>query len=168
MDLRLLLKVCYIHKLSSILFQKHRKCESGWCRMMRLQLWTVRVQTFALNSLLWLHFSYVERVSEMLRQKQKQADILVLKRASLAERRQEALEEQAKLEPRIDLLAAQAKELQILVPYAINWQEYIREALYCVSNHVHKYCFSFFFLQIEGDISKRYNKRPVNLMGVNV
>uniref|UniRef100_A0A4W4ENG8 CDK5 regulatory subunit associated protein 3 n=1 Tax=Electrophorus electricus TaxID=8005 RepID=A0A4W4ENG8_ELEEL len=78
---------------------------------------------------------YVERVSDMLRQKLKQADILVLKRASLAQRRQEALEEQANLEPRIDLLAARAKELQKL---------------------------------IEADISKRYNKRPVNLMGVHV
>lgn len=78
---------------------------------------------------------YVERVSDMLRQKLKQADILVLKSASTAERRQEALEEQAKLEPRIDLLAARTKELQKL---------------------------------IEADISKRYNKRPVNLMGVHV
>ncbi|XP_072523233.1 CDK5 regulatory subunit-associated protein 3 [Salminus brasiliensis] len=78
---------------------------------------------------------YVERVSDMLRQKLKQADILVLKCASLAERRQEALEEQAKLEPRIDLLAARTKELQKL---------------------------------IEADLSKRYNQRPVNLMGVHV
>lgn len=29
-------------------------------------------------------------------------------------------------------------------------------------------CFVVFFLQIEADISKRYNKRPVNLMGVNI
>ncbi|KAF5906349.1 CDK5 regulatory subunit-associated protein 3, partial [Clarias magur] len=57
---------------------------------------------------------YVERVSDMLRQKLKLADILVLKRATLADRRQEALEEQAKLEPRIDLLAVQTKELQKL------------------------------------------------------
>ncbi|KAM3859624.1 CDK5 regulatory subunit-associated protein 3 [Diretmus argenteus] len=78
---------------------------------------------------------YVERVSEVLRQKLKQADILVLKRATLAEKRQEALEEQAKLEPRIDLLAGRTQELQKL---------------------------------IEVDISKRYNSRPVNLMGVNV
>ncbi|KAL7869222.1 hypothetical protein AOLI_G00132100 [Acnodon oligacanthus] len=78
---------------------------------------------------------YVERVSDMLRQKLKQAEILVLKRASLAEQRQEALEEQAKLEPRIDLLATRTKELQ---------------------------------KQIEADISKRYNNRHVNLMGVTV
>ncbi|XP_051968735.1 CDK5 regulatory subunit-associated protein 3-like [Xyrauchen texanus] len=78
---------------------------------------------------------YVDRVSELLRQKLKQADILVLKRNMLAEKRQEALEEQARLEPRIDLLAARTKELQKL---------------------------------IEADISKRYNNRPVNLMGVHV
>uniref|UniRef100_A0AAZ3SNT0 CDK5 regulatory subunit associated protein 3 n=1 Tax=Oncorhynchus tshawytscha TaxID=74940 RepID=A0AAZ3SNT0_ONCTS len=78
---------------------------------------------------------YVERVSEVLRQKLKQADILVLKRATLAEKRQEALEEQATLEPRIDLLAQRTHQLHKL---------------------------------IEADISKRYNNRPVNLMGVNV
>uniref|UniRef100_A0A8C7M3N8 CDK5 regulatory subunit associated protein 3 n=1 Tax=Oncorhynchus kisutch TaxID=8019 RepID=A0A8C7M3N8_ONCKI len=78
---------------------------------------------------------YVERVSEVLRQKLKQADILVLKRATLAEKRQEALEEQATLEPRIDLLAQRTHQLHKL---------------------------------IETDISKRYNNRPVNLMGVNV
>ncbi|XP_028989046.1 CDK5 regulatory subunit-associated protein 3 isoform X2 [Betta splendens] len=78
---------------------------------------------------------YVERVSEMLRQRLKQADILLLKAATMAEKRQEALEEQARLEPRIDLLAGCTRELQKL---------------------------------IEADISKRYNNRPVNLMGVNV
>lgn len=62
----------------------------------------------------------MERVSDMLRQKLKQADILVLKRTSLAEQRQEALEEQAKLEPRVDRLAAHTKELQKLVPYSVN------------------------------------------------
>lgn len=78
---------------------------------------------------------YVERVSEMLRQKLKQADILIAKRALLAENRQKALEEQARLEPCIDQLAKTARDLQKL---------------------------------IEADISKRYNNRPVNLMGVNV
>lgn len=56
----------------------------------------------------------------MLRQKLKQAEILVLKQALLAERRQEALKEQAKLEPRIDLLAAHTKDLQKLV-HSINY-----------------------------------------------
>ncbi|KAJ8384226.1 hypothetical protein AAFF_G00207740 [Aldrovandia affinis] len=78
---------------------------------------------------------YVERVSEVLRQKLKQAEILVLKRAALAEQRQAALEEQGKLEPRIDLLAVRTHQLQRL---------------------------------IEADVSKRYNNRPVNLMGVSV
>lgn len=55
---------------------------------------------------------YVERVTEILRQKMKQADILVLKAATMAEKRQEALEEQSRLEPRIDLLAERTKELQ--------------------------------------------------------
>ncbi|XP_044036003.1 CDK5 regulatory subunit-associated protein 3 isoform X1 [Siniperca chuatsi] len=78
---------------------------------------------------------YVERVSEVLRQKLKQAEILVLKGATMAEKRQEALEEQSRLEPRVDLLAGCTRELQKL---------------------------------IEADISKKYNKRPVNLMGVNI
>lgn len=78
---------------------------------------------------------YVERVSEVLRQKLKQADILVLKGAAMVEKRQEALEEQSRLEPRVDLLAGCTKELQKM---------------------------------IEADISKRYNNRPVNLMGVHV
>uniref|UniRef100_A0A8C4NYU7 CDK5 regulatory subunit associated protein 3 n=1 Tax=Dicentrarchus labrax TaxID=13489 RepID=A0A8C4NYU7_DICLA len=78
---------------------------------------------------------YVERVSEVLRQKLKQADILVLKGATMAEKRQEALEEQSRLEPRVDLLAGCTRELQKL---------------------------------IEADISKKYHKRPVNIMGVNI
>lgn len=58
---------------------------------------------------------YVERVSEILRQKLKQADILVLKGAAMAERRQEALEDQSRLEPRVDLLAGCTRELQKLI-----------------------------------------------------
>lgn len=45
----------------------------------------------------------------------KQADILVLKGTTMVEKRQEALEEQARLEPRIDLLAGCTRELQKLV-----------------------------------------------------
>ncbi|XP_029313002.1 CDK5 regulatory subunit-associated protein 3 isoform X2 [Cottoperca gobio] len=78
---------------------------------------------------------YVERVSEVLRQKLKQAESLVLKGSTMVERRQEALEEQSRLEPRVDLLAGRTRELQKM---------------------------------IEVDISKRYNNRPVNLMGVNI
>ncbi|XP_056153402.1 CDK5 regulatory subunit-associated protein 3 [Lampris incognitus] len=97
----------------------------------------VRLTSLRMQHLFMIQASprYVERVSEVLRQKLKQADILVLKRANMAEKMQEALEEQAKLEPRIDLLVGRTRELQKL---------------------------------IEADISKRYNNRPVNLMGVNV
>ncbi|XP_041122539.1 CDK5 regulatory subunit-associated protein 3 [Polyodon spathula] len=55
---------------------------------------------------------YVDRVTELLHQKLKQADILVLKQQAMAERRQEALREQGQLEPRIDLLVQRTKELQ--------------------------------------------------------
>lgn len=68
--------------------------------------------------LLCLHVTccrYVERVTEVLRQKLKQADILVLKGATMVEKRQEALEEQSRLEPRVDLLAGCTRELQKLV-----------------------------------------------------
>lgn len=63
----------------------------------------------------FLWFRYVERVSEVLRQKMKQADILVLKGATMVEKRQEVLEELARLEPRTDLLAGCTRELQKLV-----------------------------------------------------
>ncbi|XP_077359467.1 CDK5 regulatory subunit-associated protein 3 [Festucalex cinctus] len=76
---------------------------------------------------------YVERVTEVLRQKMKQADILELKAINMVEKRREALEEQSRLEPRVDLLAERTQELKKM---------------------------------IETDISKRYNNRPVNLMGV--
>ncbi|XP_015217758.2 CDK5 regulatory subunit-associated protein 3 [Lepisosteus oculatus] len=78
---------------------------------------------------------YVERVTELLRQKLKQAEILAAKQRLQEEQREEALAEQARLEPKIDLLAQRTRELQRL---------------------------------IEADISKRYNDRPVNMMGVTV
>lgn len=49
----------------------------------------------------------------------KQADILVLKGATMVEKRQEALEEQSRLEPRVDLLAGCTRDLQKLV---LNYQ----------------------------------------------
>uniref|UniRef100_A0AAY4CVK1 CDK5 regulatory subunit associated protein 3 n=1 Tax=Denticeps clupeoides TaxID=299321 RepID=A0AAY4CVK1_9TELE len=60
---------------------------------------------------------YVERVSELLRQKLKQADILLLKREDLGHKRQEALEDQARLEPRIDRLTTHVQQLQRLVTH---------------------------------------------------
>ncbi|XP_076007771.1 CDK5 regulatory subunit-associated protein 3 [Genypterus blacodes] len=97
----------------------------------------VRLTTLRMQHLFMIQASprYVERVSEVLRQKLKQADILVLKGAKMAEKRREALEEQGMLEPRVDLLAGCTRELQKM---------------------------------IEADISKRYNNRPANLMGVNI
>lgn len=62
-----------------------------------------------------MYCRYVERVSDVLRQKMKQADILELKSTRMVEKRREALEEQARLEPRIDLLAGCTRELQKLV-----------------------------------------------------
>ncbi|XP_003768380.1 CDK5 regulatory subunit-associated protein 3 [Sarcophilus harrisii] len=75
---------------------------------------------------------YVDRVTDLLRQKLKQSELLALKKELMIQKRQEALEEQASLEPKLDLLIEKTKELQKL---------------------------------IEADISKRYNGRPVNLMG---
>ncbi|XP_034414684.1 CDK5 regulatory subunit-associated protein 3 isoform X1 [Cyclopterus lumpus] len=97
----------------------------------------VRLTSLRMQHLFMIQASprYVERVSEVLRQKLKQADVLLLKGATMVEKRQEALEEQSRLEPRVDLLAGCTRELQKM---------------------------------IEADISKRYNKRPVNLMGVNI
>lgn len=77
-----------------------------------LYLWFI---TFISLCFLFNVFRYVERVSEMLRQKLKQADILVLKAATMVERREEALQEQSRLEPRVDLLAGRTRELQKLV-----------------------------------------------------
>ncbi|KAG9346249.1 hypothetical protein JZ751_008074 [Albula glossodonta] len=124
---------------------------------------------------------YVERVSEVLRQKLKQADILVLKRGTLAERRQEALEEQGKLEPRIDLLAVRTRELQRLVMHRAaggrvggaglgqsaghGWGLGLGGWGYTTQTGPRLYHGAYV---IEADIAKRYNNRPVNLMGVNI
>ncbi|NXU57485.1 CK5P3 protein, partial [Turnix velox] len=103
---------------------------------------------------------YVERVSELLGQKLKQAELLMAKKEKMRKRRLEALEEQGNLEPKLDQLVEKTKELQKLVregekvPQGSFW------------NHPQN------FLQplklqklIEADVSKRYHGRPVNLMG---
>ncbi|NWI69694.1 CK5P3 protein, partial [Todus mexicanus] len=77
---------------------------------------------------------YVDRVSELLRHKLRQAELLLAKKDAMSQKRQEALAEQAALEPKLDRLLEKTKELQKL---------------------------------IEADVSKRYNGRPVNLMGVS-
>ncbi|XP_044529154.1 CDK5 regulatory subunit-associated protein 3 isoform X2 [Gracilinanus agilis] len=78
---------------------------------------------------------YVDRVTDLLQQKLKQSELLALKKELMVQKRQEALQEQASLEPKLDLLIEKTKELQKL---------------------------------IEADISKRYNGRPVNLMGTSL
>ncbi|XP_037665103.1 CDK5 regulatory subunit-associated protein 3 isoform X2 [Choloepus didactylus] len=78
---------------------------------------------------------YVDRVTEFLQQKLKQSQVLALKKELMVQKQQEALQEQAALEPKLDLLLEKTRELQKL---------------------------------IEADISKRYNGRPVNLMGTSL
>ncbi|XP_044300645.1 CDK5 regulatory subunit-associated protein 3 isoform X2 [Varanus komodoensis] len=58
---------------------------------------------------------YVDRVTELLRQKLKQADLLLLKKELMIQKRQEALEEQASLEPKLDLLLQKTRDLQKLI-----------------------------------------------------
>lgn len=67
--------------------------------------------------LLWLR--YVDRVTELLHQKLKQADLLLLKKDLMIQKRQEALEEQTSLEPKLDLLVQKTRELQKLVSIVI-------------------------------------------------
>jgi hypothetical protein len=67
--------------------------------------------------LLHLH-RYVDRVTEFLQQKLKQSQLLALKKELMVEKQQEALQEQAALEPKLDLLLEKTRELQKLVSRA--------------------------------------------------
>ncbi|XP_020641162.3 CDK5 regulatory subunit-associated protein 3 isoform X2 [Pogona vitticeps] len=58
---------------------------------------------------------YVDRVTELLHQKLKQADLLLLKKEHMVKKRQDALEEQANLEPKLDVLVQKTKDLQKLI-----------------------------------------------------
>ncbi|XP_030077213.1 CDK5 regulatory subunit-associated protein 3 isoform X2 [Microcaecilia unicolor] len=58
---------------------------------------------------------YVDRVTELLHQKLKQSELMGLKKELMAQRREAALEEQRALEPRLDLIVQQTKELQKLI-----------------------------------------------------
>ncbi|NWV54939.1 CK5P3 protein, partial [Daphoenositta chrysoptera] len=106
---------------------------------------------------------YVERVTALLRQKLHQAELLLAKSHALAQRRRQALAEQAALEPKLDRLQENTRELQKLVrdppkpppdPDFLPKKGALSPSL-CV-------------LQIEADISKRYGGRPVNLVGINL
>lgn len=58
---------------------------------------------------------YVDRVTELLQQKLKQSQLLALKKELMVQKQQEALREQAALEPKLDLLLEKTRELQKLV-----------------------------------------------------
>lgn len=68
-------------------------------------------QTFNLNAVP----RYVDRVTELLQQKLKQSQLLALKKELMVQKQQGALQEQAALEPKLDLLLEKTKELQKLV-----------------------------------------------------
>lgn len=54
-------------------------------------------------------------MTEFLQQKLKQSELLALKKTLMVQKQQEALQEQAALEPKLDLLLEKTKELQKLV-----------------------------------------------------
>lgn len=54
-------------------------------------------------------------MTEFLQQKLKQSQLLALKKELMVQKQQEALQEQAALEPKLDLLLEMTKELQKLV-----------------------------------------------------
>lgn len=54
-------------------------------------------------------------MTELLQQKLKQSQLLALKKELMVEKQQEALQEQAALEPKLDLLLEKTRELQKLV-----------------------------------------------------
>ncbi|XP_075299570.1 CDK5 regulatory subunit-associated protein 3 isoform X1 [Opisthocomus hoazin] len=58
---------------------------------------------------------YVDRVSELLGQRLKQAELLLAKKEAMSRKRREALAEQAALEPKLDRLLEKTKELQKLI-----------------------------------------------------
>ncbi|XP_072343675.1 CDK5 regulatory subunit-associated protein 3 isoform X3 [Scyliorhinus torazame] len=96
-----------------------------------------RLTNVKMRHLFMIHASprYIDRVTELLQQKLRQAEAVGEKQHLMVQKRQQSLEEQAALEPKLDLLIQRTKELRKL---------------------------------IEADISKRYQNRRVNLMGVIV
>ncbi|NP_001089976.1 CDK5 regulatory subunit associated protein 3 L homeolog [Xenopus laevis] len=78
---------------------------------------------------------YVDRVTDHLGQRLRQAQLLEKKSVSWVERGRAAQEERQSLEPRLSLLQERSRELK---------------------------------KQIEADLSKRYNNRPVNLIGTGL
>lgn len=112
---------------------------------------------------------YVDRVTEFLQQKLKQSQLLALKKELMVQKQQEALGEQAALEPKLDLLLEKSKELQKLVRWereACQWEDSQSVQSEALNTPASAHLVSLF--QIEADISKRYSGRPVNLMGTSL
>ncbi|XP_075701426.1 CDK5 regulatory subunit-associated protein 3 isoform X2 [Rhinoderma darwinii] len=78
---------------------------------------------------------YVDRVTDLLQQRLKQAELLERKREAWLERGKSAQEEKESLEPKLLLLQERSRELQ---------------------------------KQIEAEISRKYNNRPVKLIGTGL
>ncbi|XP_067869736.1 CDK5 regulatory subunit-associated protein 3 isoform X2 [Heterodontus francisci] len=96
-----------------------------------------RLTNVKMQHLFMIHASprYIDRVTELLQQKLKQANAVGEKQHLMVKKRQQSLEEQAALEPTLDRLIQRTKDLRKL---------------------------------IEADVSRRYQNRQVNLMGVIV
>lgn len=111
-------------------------------------------------------------MTELLQQKLKQSQLLALKKELMVQKQQEALREQAALEPKLDLLLEKTRELQKLVRRGMQAcvgedppRRPSRKRHLCVSA---SRPLGVTVFQIEADISKRYNGRPVNLMGTSL
>lgn len=103
-------------------------------------------------------------MSELLRQKLKQAELLLAKKEAMSQKRQEALAEQGALEPKLDRLLEKTKELQKLVREG-GGPHWDTAGPPCCPPAPDP---TALVLQIEADVSKRYSGRPVNLMGVSL
>lgn len=111
-------------------------------------------------------------MTEFLQQKLKQSQLLALKKELMVQKQQEALQEQAALEPKLDLLLEKTRELQKLVRWG---GQTCRGGgpSHPISTEGGPFAFASCtwgvpVFQIEADISKRYNGRPVNLMGTSL
>lgn len=104
-------------------------------------------------------------MTELLQQKLKQSQLLALKKELMVQKQQEALQEQAALEPKLDLLLEKTKELQKLVRQE---RQTCPESAERGPSASASRSLGIAVFQIEADISKRYNGRPVNLMGTSL
>ncbi|GCB84176.1 hypothetical protein scyTo_0024702 [Scyliorhinus torazame] len=78
-----------------------------------------RLTNVKMRHLFMIHASprYIDRVTELLQQKLRQAEAVGEKQHLMVQKRQQSLEEQAALEPKLDLLVQRTKELRKLASY---------------------------------------------------